>query len=356
MKKQLLIGLCAAGIALVSIPTRTSAVEVKNVITRTFPVSASSVLKIDNTFGDVVIAPGKRSEIDFRIEITGTGLDQQTAQRMADRATVSLHQSGNTVTARTSLGSSLENCNNCTISVDYLVLVPSSVYLDLTNKFGNINIKTDVQHDLKVNLQYGNLTANRLQDGNNHISLKFGNMTLDNVNAVTAECSYGQVKINRANSVDLNLSFCILTTSSIDELNLSTKYSDITVENLGALTGSSSFSNVNISNLEKRCHLSNVMYGGGVRINKCSPQVESIRIQASYCGVTVGLPTQISARATLYTHFGKIHYSGLKVTPISVGTEEDKNVESFQGTIGPKSAHCAEIEISNRYADITLKP
>lgn len=58
MKKQLLIGLCAAGIALVSIPTRTSAVEVKNVITRTFPVSASSVLKIDNTFGDVVIAPG----------------------------------------------------------------------------------------------------------------------------------------------------------------------------------------------------------------------------------------------------------------------------------------------------------
>lgn len=68
MKKQLLIGLCAAGVALVSIPTRTSAVEVKNVITRTFPVSASSVLKIDNTFGDVVIAPGKRSEIDFRIE------------------------------------------------------------------------------------------------------------------------------------------------------------------------------------------------------------------------------------------------------------------------------------------------
>ena len=84
--------------------------------------------------------------------------------------------------------------------------------------------------------------------------------------------------------------------------------------------------------------------------------MESIRIQASYCGVTVGLPTQLSARATLYTHFGKIHYSGLKVTPISVGTEEDKNVQSFQGTIGPKSAHCAEIEISNRYADITLKP
>ena len=131
MKTKFLIGLCV-GLALVSsFTTPASAKEVKKIITRTFPISTQSIVE------------GERSVVDFKIEITGTGLDQATAQRMVDRASVDFEQNGNRITARTTIANTNENCSNCKVTINYLVLVPSSsVHLDLTNKFGNIDIKT----------------------------------------------------------------------------------------------------------------------------------------------------------------------------------------------------------------------
>ncbi len=355
MKTKFLIGLCI-GLALVSFTTPASAKEVKKIITRTFPVSAQSLVEINNTFGNIVIAEGERSAVDFKIEITGTGLDQATAQRMADRASVNFAHNGNKITARTTLTNTDEHCSHCKVTINYLVLVPSSsVQLDLTDKFGNIDIKTTPKLDFKTNLQYGNLTAGNLQGSNNNITVKFGNITLGEATALTATCAYGVFTLNQAGTANINISYGGLTATSIDNLTLQTKYSGITVTNLNNLKGSSSFSKLKIANLAKQCDLSSAQYGS-INIDKCSPKLEQIRIGASYCNVTIGLLSQVSAQATLYNRFGNINLSGLQTSPNAVNNDRDKFTKSFNGTIGSKGSHFATINISNSYADITLKP
>ena len=356
MKTKFLIGLCV-GLALVSsFTTPASAKEVKKIITRTFPISTQSIVEINNTFGNIVIAEGERSLVDFKIEITGTGLDQATAQRMVDRASVDFEQNGNRITARTTIANTNENCSNCKVTINYLVLVPSSsVHLDLTNKFGNIDIKTTPKLNFTTNLQFGNLTAGNLQGSNNNITVKFGNCTLGEAPALTATCGYGKVNINQIGTADLNISFGSLTATSIDNLTLQTKYSGITVTNLNNLKGSSSFSKLKIANLAKQCDLNSAQYGS-INIDKCSPKLEQIRIGASFCNVTIGMLSQISAQATLYNRFGNINLSGLQTSPNAVNNDRDKFTKSFNGTIGSKSSHFATINISNSYANITLEP
>lgn len=355
MKSKLLIGLCAV-LSLTSIATQgANTEEAKQLITRKFTVSDPATLEINNTFGNVVIAQGDPSVIDFRIEITGTGPDQKTAQRMAERASVSLNQSGNTVTAKTSLSNTNENCNNCGVSINYLVVVPASVYMDLTNKFGNIDINADTRLDFKANLQYGNLTTRNLQGSNNNVTVKFGNMNIGDATSLTAECAYGKASVKGSRSLNMNVSFGGLTGSNINQLTLSTKYSDINVENLGSLTGSAEFSNFKIANLTHRFDLSSIKYGG-VRIDNCASQLESIRIKASFCDVSAGLSPQLSAQVKLYTRFGNIKISGLNASSTSIGDDKDKFAKSFNGTIGSPGSNPAVIEISNSYANITLKP
>lgn len=354
MKTKLLIGLCAV-MTLASITTATSAEEVKNIITRTFPVSKESIVEINNSFGNVVIAQSENSVVDFRIEITGTGSDQRTAQQMADRASVSLSQNGNTVSARSSLESTSQNCKNCNVSINYLVLVPASVYLNLTNKFGNVNVNFDTKLDLRANVQYGNLVTRNLLGNNNNITIKFGNMTLGDTKTLTAECAYGKAFLGSAGSLNLNVSFGGLTASRVDNLTLSTKYSDITVEELGSLSGSAEFSNFKITNLASRFDLSSAKYGS-VKIAASSPRLESVRIKASFCNVTIGVSPQTSAQVDLFTRFGNINLSGLNASSSSIGDDKDRFAKSFKGTIGGESSRPAVIAISNSYASITLKP
>ena len=132
-------------------------------------VDADAVLEIENQFGNIFITEGNTNAIIFTINVMVKGQDQKKVQDMANRIDVKFSESRSKVSAKTIFPTNNNlNNENDKIEVNYTVIVPASIYLQLNNKFGNIYLK-DRKQGVNVSLDFGDMEISRLQADNNNI-------------------------------------------------------------------------------------------------------------------------------------------------------------------------------------------
>lgn len=154
-------------------------------IHRQMEVDADAVLEIENQFGNIFITEGNTNAIIFTITVMVKGQDQKKVQDMANRIDVKFSESRSKVSAKTIFPTNNNlNNENDKIEVNYTVIVPASIYLQLNNKFGNIYLK-DRKQGVNVSLDFGDMEISRLQADNNNIKLKFGKLKLQQAKKLT---------------------------------------------------------------------------------------------------------------------------------------------------------------------------
>jgi hypothetical protein len=301
--------------------------EYKREVTKEFTVSTNPDLYIENKYGNIRIIEGTENKIMFRIEITGKGRNRQLAKEYAETVDINFSQDGNRVSARTQLESI--SCNNCGRTIHYTVVVPKSVAMSLTNKYGHINLD-DAVKPLNVDLKYGNLTARTLSDVT--IDLKYGNADINSCNKAVIDSKYCKLKIGKAETLALDSKYDGIDIGTVSSFELDTKYSTVT-----------------ISRLNERFIAVDFDYGK-LDISEISTAFKQVKINAKYSTVKLALDSRHSFRAALYTKYGSIKADRLTFNNVSL-----KKDAVIVGDVGTSANPSATVDIDVSYGDIKFQ-
>lgn len=325
--------------------------EVKRTVTKTFQVKANDELNITNKYGNITIVPWSKSEISFSIEITGKGENQQTAETMANSVSIDFNQTGNKISAETQFASKNFQCNNCGRTIHYTVNAPADIYLNLTNKYGNISLDK-TERSFICNLKYGNLNAEQLTQKNNDIWCKYGNISIKEVPQLKLNLGYSNSNIGKVAELTLESAYSNLKSDEIGTLTLDSKYDKFTINTLGSGHLNSGYSNFNIENLEKEFIMPRLSYSK-LKINNVNSSFTTIQINAAYTTVKIGVSPEDNFKVDLETRYGNIKTNGLRLTDVHTDTD-DRYTKVLRGTAGSQTNPSAFIKITNKYADIIL--
>jgi len=294
-------------------------------ISKSYNVSATEKLRIENSFGDVQINTWDKNEFKVDVEMYAKGNSEERAQYILDHIKVTESQSDNTVRFKTDIhinggnhdgddndndgdddkdnnnnrNRNRHNNNNQQFHVNYVVYMPATNPLSLENSFGKTTVP-DFKGSANLTSKFGSLTA--------------GN--LSNVESIAVE--FGKAEIGDVHNGKLTF-----------------KFDDRT--EIGKLSGSIKL---------------NIEFSGHVQFN-VSNNIEELTLNESYSSIRMIVQKELSADFSIHTSFGSFH-NGTEFN-ISATKDDDDNGPHFDkdytGTLGGGKA---KIKVKSSFGDVKL--
>lgn len=332
---------------------RVNGEEVKRTVNRSFTVSSDAELNITNKYGNITLVKWDKPEISFSIEIIGRGEEKGVAEEMANRISIDFNATKSKVSAQTVIAPQERNYRHSSgMSINYTVNVPVNVYLDITNKYGNVFL-AETQRPLKTYITYGDLDAELLLGADNDIFLKYGKVRIQQANKIDMELKYvTDGEIENVKQLVLTSAYSRLDFGKVETLELESKYDRFDIDNLGSVAMEAAYSDFRITNLEKTFKAPVFRYGK-IKISHLSPAFNLVEIAASYSPIRIGVSNDHNFKVDAETSYGSIRISNLKTTMYEV--DKGRNVEVLKGIIGERKDPEALISIQGRYSNITFE-
>lgn len=217
----------------------------KKAVNKSYNVSGSDKLDIQNSFGSVEVHTWNRNEIKVDVEIEVSSNTDELAQQILDRISVADDKSGRTISFKTTIKESNQKSGGknerSSMSINYSITMPAGNALTVKNEFGPTTIP-DFNGDVDLTSKFGSLTTGNLASIKN-INVEFGKATLANISGSPVTIKFSKAVISKlSGSVKLNLEFCnnvrLGLDNSLNSLDLKASYSTVNLRPLGNLQAS----------------------------------------------------------------------------------------------------------------------
>lgn len=302
--------------------------RVKN-YSKSYSVNGNDKLALDNKYGRVSINTWNKNEVKVDVQIKASASDDETAQKLIDGISISDSKDGNTVSFRTNFGngnSSIWNLfNNMNdrhrAEVNYTVYMPSTMSLDLRNRYGSTSLP-NLSGKVTIDNAYGSLVARALTNPSNEFNFHYCEVNIEEVKGCDLNLSYGSLKLGTVGRLEANVNYAPI---DIEKLN-----------NSGAI---------------------NAKYGGGVKIGEISKALKSLDIDSKYSSVNIGLRGDESFDFDVTVKYGSFNFdeNRLKVTSKSPddsrGYHPTKNYRGYAGNSNSSN----KININTTYQSVKLE-
>ena len=183
--------------------TQNDPAEKKKTINRSFTVSSSDKLSVENSFGTVDIKTWNKNEFKVDITITAKGSSDEQTQRLLDAIEVKESQSGGVYSFKTEVNTKgghhskndkeKHGKDNQEFQIDYAVYMPASNPLNAENSFGKLLVG-DMNGATTLTNKFGEMNAGNISN-NTSISSEFGEATVAGVNGGKITVKFGKLTI-----------------------------------------------------------------------------------------------------------------------------------------------------------------
>ncbi|MES2332805.1 MAG: hypothetical protein V4539_24565 [Bacteroidota bacterium] len=227
MKRSLkifsLILLLAGSASAATLPADDYASEKTKSYTKTYALSSSDKILLDNTFGEMKITTWNKNEIKVDVNITVKANTDDRAQKIMDMITIEDGKSGSEVFFKTHMkgdnnnridsddddGNRNHNRNhnnndNSSTKINYTVYLPANATLNATNQFGPLSIG-DYDGVVTLDCRFGTLTTGKLSQPKK-VTVQFGKATIESMNNGKLSVQFSRAQINNL-SGDVDASF-----------------------------------------------------------------------------------------------------------------------------------------------------
>ena len=211
-------------------------------VNKSYNVSSSDKLNIENSFGSVKVITWDRNEIKVDVAIEVSANTESLAQKILDRITVSDGKGGSEISFKTSM----KDVNNTkdeksSMEINYTISMPANNALTVKNDFGPTTIP-DFRGEVDLTSKFGSLTTGNLSSIKN-IHVEFGKANLANITSAPVTIKFSKAVISKlSGSIKLNLEFCnnvrLTLDNSLTNLDLKTSYSTVNLKPSGNLQAS----------------------------------------------------------------------------------------------------------------------
>src|SRR5210317_1002942 len=207
MYKKLLLVLFIPA-TLMATDTKKWAHEETKTITKEFDVNSDAVLNISNKYGNVDIASWNENRISIIVTITVKGNKESKVLERIDKIDVEFDASRSAVTAKTKIGKTSSwgwgNNNNLSMEINYLVKMPVSNSLNVSNDYGAIFLD-DLDGSANISCDYGKINIGELRNMRNNINMDYTNKsTIEYLKNGSINADYSTLHIEKGGNMDLN--------------------------------------------------------------------------------------------------------------------------------------------------------
>jgi hypothetical protein len=323
--------------------------EFTKVIKKEFAINPDAQLTINNRFGKVHCTNWDKNIISIEVTITVAASNQDEAVKRFNRISIDFTDSPSAVSAITNFQEGKSSVKG-QFSIDYLVTMPVTISLDLTNKFGDIYIN-EVQGKSRINLGYGNLEAKKLGNSDNLLDIKFSKAQVNWIKGAVLMLKYSEMNLDYAGSLRMDSKFSDLDAEKIIALNMNFEGGKLNMENSSAVESKSKFSDIDIQRIEQSLNL-DIQYGN-CDVHEMPANFTSVNIRNKYGDVSIGLSEQAKYTLEADLKFCELDFPSDKAKFSFRSTTPTAN--TYKGTIGGTDAPVSKVVVHSEYGNVNLK-
>jgi len=272
-------------------------------------------IQVSNSFGNVRILESLSDSISIAAKVTIKSNNQEYAEELSKNI-VKIDESGRIVKVFRDLNSSKSIKDKAVeINVDYEILVPANVRVNVKNKLGDVIIR-NIKQDLEINNEFGNIEVSDIS----------GALKLKNY--------FGDIEaINILGSVDITNQHNNVYVENIeDDVTIKNQFGNIKVKNLGGnLNIDNEYGTVDIKDIEEDIFVNNkfgdiyvenankfikiISSNGNISLKAKNLIEKGMEIENELGNVYISLPSNQKGNFNILAEIGEIRNNfGLKVS------------------------------------------
>ncbi|MDX5421788.1 MAG: hypothetical protein LPK14_06010 [Hymenobacteraceae bacterium] len=287
--------------------------EKQKTFDKTYKVSKSDVLNIENKFGKVHVNTWNRNEIKVNVVMIARAGTDSKAQEILDKINVVESRSGNTIALKTNMASmNVSGNSNRSFEINYTISMPEENAIAVKNSFGDVYLAA-LKGKADISVKYGSLKADRLANTGNIVRLAYG----------SGSCGY------------------------VNGGNVDVAYSNLNVEGTNGLKGQSKFSDFKIGSLGEELNM-DVKYGS-FKIDNVSKNIRQISLQSGFTPISLNFEDNTAFNFDVSVKFGNFNVdkSLVNITHLEKGYTSSE----YKGKFGGESPK-GWINITSTYGDV----
>ncbi|MDR0429702.1 MAG: hypothetical protein LBH58_04405 [Tannerellaceae bacterium] len=322
----------------------------KKEINQSFPISTDGKLVVDNRYGNVTVTHWSKNEVSIRVVIESKARSESEAQRGLDRVNVQIQKSGNTVYAKTSLIDQSGNSGNHRININYYISIPFKLAVNISQKYGSINLPEKNEGKCELEVKYGNIIA-----GSFTLPLKidagYSNINLNEVQDLRMDLSYcGNVDVNNGGNLNIDSKYSNLKMGNVGKLKLEQKYSNLTMQKADKVSMDIKYSEIKIGHVKEEIDIDELSYST-LTINELSSNFKRIKVEAKYGTLNLSIPSNASFNVNAQNmKHGNLDVKGFNITNSNI----ENKVNYYYQINGGNSNNVIDFE-GNNYSSLKIR-
>jgi hypothetical protein len=323
-------------------------------IKKEYDVSADALLKVSNSYGNVMLSSWDQDRVVIEVTIKTNGNNEEKVQEKLDEITVEFEASRAMVSAKTifnkdkSWGWSWGKNNNVSMQIDYIIKLPVKNSVHLSNDYGNITLDR-IDGYAKINCDYGRLQIGELHGRNNDLNFDYTSKSyIGYINSGQIRADYSGFTIEKAGDLVINADYTNATIDEMKNLQYSSDYGQLEVKNVGNVRGNGDYINVSLGKVHGNVEI-NADYGA-IKIDEMAADAGNISLRTDYTGIRIGYNSSYFFDFEITTEYAGV--SGKEDFEINISKEKSSD-RYYKGYYGkPNSGN--SISITSDYGSVSF--
>ncbi|MBJ6367657.1 DUF4097 family beta strand repeat-containing protein [Snuella sedimenti] len=327
----------------------------KKTINKTYAVSPTANLNVDNSYGNVDVITWSENRIVFEITITTTGDDEEKVQERLDAINIEFEGASHNVSAKTKFGKSKSKSwwswnskGKVHMKVDYLIKMPVTNNLGLSNDYGTINLDK-LEGRANISCDYGKIITKELLSNNNTLSFDYTkNCYFEYINKAEINADYSDFTVSKTNNLDINADYTNINIEIAENINYNCDYGNVKIDNVNNVVGNGDYLTTSIGNVYKNLTL-NADYGN-IKIKNITQNAGNVTIKSDYVGIKIGYESSYNFNFNIKLDYGSLKNNGALEFTEKKDSSTSKYYSGFHGSNNSSN----NITIDSNYGSVTV--
>lgn len=262
-----------------------------------YNVSANATLEVDNSYGNLEIVTWTENRIVIDVTITTNGNSEEKVQKKLDQIDVDFDASSNRVSAKTRFnknGNSWWNWgkNNVNMKVNYVIKMPITNNVDLSNDYGSINLDK-LEGDAEISCDYGKITTKELMSTNNKLDFDYTkNSYFEYIGGGSINADYSGYTVGSTKDLQIDADYTKSEIEIAEDITYDCDYGSLTIQKANTIDGNGDYLALRIGEVYKSVNVE-ADYGS-MKIDKMTANAGDVTVNSDYMKITIGYDASYS--------------------------------------------------------------
>ena len=327
----------------------------EKILKKEYTVNAGAGLKIENSYGNIDVVTWNENRTLIVVTIKTNGNDENEVQEKLNEIDVNFSGNSSLVTASTIFTESKSNwnwfgskTNNISMEINYVVKIPVTNSVNLTNNYGSISINK-LNGNAKIKCDYGQLIIGELLADDNSLSFNYtNNSTIEFMKSGSINANYSSFTLRKAIQINLTADYTDSEILDIKTLNYNCDYGKITIKKIQDLIGRGDYLTSRIGTITGSVSLKTDY--GNISLENLSATAKNVSVDAAYTKINLGFESGYNFNFLINTTYSG--FNGKNTVTVSKSSQDGSD-KMYTGFHGSKSTF-NKININSSYGDVTF--